>query len=466
MISTRVDDLAAQFKALSCWGAEKVGADVSDGPLKIKAGNEQNYIAWGRTVVRIDEQERLYDELEDLINQMNMGAQRRGLATRQIEISCFNPAELTRDVAEKVLTEIRDTPRYTYDRIYHAMNQAYMDHSHTGHSEKIGEEIWAALEEILETLPDHHVRAVIPKVINSFFEDHRDNEVSGMIMRRIRSRCPGVQFEGEDVRRQVIPPAVKSGADSSSASGTGATSDLDDFGPFVNSTNRSSFDRPRDELFSRLSSRKTEQSRPPSGATGWQNPPKISRVKNAVHRSRSEELEMTDHWLAFSRTGKHKIAGQRHSLEGIRKFSHKECESAHDYIQLLFPNSQPSQYNRTAPLLTDRMVMEIQSDQNLQIELQQSLDQILDFWGMYRRGDQVFVDDSKSARHKWNKPFYDHNESRVSRVLYHLMETGFVECALSMERAMNRHRGRRKNTHWEDAVRTRPPARRLSFNDV
>ncbi|WP_062267183.1 opioid growth factor receptor-related protein [Endozoicomonas arenosclerae] len=473
MISTRVDDLSAQFKALDCWGTEKVGADVEDGPLKITAGNEQNYFAWGRTVVRVEEQERLYDELEHLINQMNMGARRRGLDTRQIEIHCFNPAELTRDVAEQVLAEIRESPRYTYDRIYHAMNQAYMNHSHTGHSEKIGKEIWAALEEVLEHLPEHHVKAVIPKVISSFFEDHRDNEVSDMIMRRIQSRYPDVSFgRGGSSQRQVTPPVRSAGTSATSGAGTRVAQD--DFGPFVSSSSQTNPDRQREELFRRSSSSRTERgesSRTSSGATAtssmeWVSPPKITRVKNAVNRSESEELEMTDHWLAFSRTGKHKIAGQKHTLEGIRAFTLSQCESAHDYIQLLFPNSQPSQYNRTAPLLTDKMVMEIQSDRELQRELQKSLDQILDFWGMYRRGDQIFVDDSKSSRHKWNKAFYDHNESRVSRVLYHLMETGFVECALNMESAMNRHRGRRKNTHWATAVRTRPPSRRLSFNDI
>ncbi|KEQ18955.1 opioid growth factor receptor-related protein [Endozoicomonas numazuensis] len=468
MISTRVDDLTAQFKALDCWGKEKVGAGVEDGPLKVTAGNEQNYIAWGRTVVRVEEQEKLYDELEYLINQMNRGAQRRGLATRRIEIHCLNPAELTRDVAEQVLTEIRDTPRYTYERIYHGMNQAYMDHSHTGNSDKIGEEIWAALEEALEALPEHHVKAVIPQVISSFFEDHRDNKVSAMIMRRIRSRYPDVLFGGESVRSEAnrqVPSPVKS--TSSSSSDTGATAGQDDFGPFVSST---SSDSQREELFGRRAeTAKTNSARAYSdiSAIGYGlNPPTVIRVKNAVDRSKKEELEMTQHWLAFSRTGKHKIAGQQHTLEGVRRFSHNQCESAHDYIQLLFPNSQPSQYNRTAPLLTDQMVIEIQNDKKLQVELQKSLDQILDFWGMHRRGDQVFVDDSKSSRHKWNKPFYDHNESRVSRVLYHLMETGFVDCALNMERAMNRQRGRRKNTHWETAVRTRPPARRLSFNDI
>ncbi|MGI9283505.1 MAG: opioid growth factor receptor-related protein [Endozoicomonas sp.] len=472
MISTRVDDLTAQLKALGCWGAEKVGADVEDGPLKVTAGNEQNYLAWGRSVVRVEEQEKLYDELETLINQMNMGAQRRGLATRRIEINCFNPAELTRDVAEQVLTEIRDTPRYTYDRIYHAMHQAYMDHSHTGHSEKMGEEIWTALEDVLKALPERYVQAVIPKVINSFLEDHRDNEVSGIIMSRIRKRYPDVLFGGESVRRQVTPPVRSTGSSSAQVAGSAQ----DDFGPFVSSSSHLSSDRQREELFSRSPSRKTERtesSRPSSGATaigtgstGWLKPSQIARVKNATQRTKNEELEMTDHWLAFSRKGKHKIAGQKHTLEGIRKFTHRECESAHDYIQLLFPNSQSSQYNRTAPLLTDQMVMEIQSDRKLQMELQKSLDQILGFWGMYRKGDQVYVDDSKSDRHKWNKSVYDHNESRVSRVLYHLIGTGFVECATSMEKAMNRHRGMRRNTHWEDAVRSQPPERRLSFNEV
>lgn len=84
-------------------------------------------------------------------------------------------------------------------------------------------------------------------------------------------------------------------------------------------------------------------------------------------------------------------------------------ERVHDFIQVLFPNREPSVINPEAPLLTDEIVEEFRSRPELTANVKRSLNRMIMFYQM---------DDE----HPWWCIKGNHNYLRITRILNTLRE--------------------------------------------
>jgi hypothetical protein len=133
-----------------------------------------------------------------------------------------------------------------------------------------------------------------------------------------------------------------------------------------------------------------------------------------------------DSWIRFMLLDE---VAQGHTLQGIIEFNAIEFDTAHDFIQWLFPNRQPSPVNWDAPLLTDLHVEAYVQLPTLRQAVDSALTRFMDFLGI-EEGPQGFTHGQnfeKGSRY-WLCPL-DHNHRRISRVLTFLCEMGCVERA-------------------------------------
>jgi len=126
-------------------------------------------------------------------------------------------------------------------------------------------------------------------------------------------------------------------------------------------------------------------------------------------------------------------------LSHILGFGLDELESHHDYIQWLFPLPEPSSANASAPLLSEKDIAAFESDDSLRRALMQSLELMLQFYGLKisARGSDVSVargGDFDERSRLWLTPG-NHNFLRISRMLRSLSLLGldsyavaFLEC--------------------------------------
>lgn len=171
------------------------------------------------------------------------------------------------------------------------------------------------------------------------------------------------------------------------------------------------------------------------------------------------EKSQSQQWLDFYREGNVKIHGQQWTLEKIRALNDQQMEKEHNYIQLLFPNKAHSNFNTTAPLLTPEIIREIRRDPKLKNEVERSLNQIMAFWGIQRKGHEFQIIPDQTDRHnKWCRDNGDHNHLRVSRVLNFLIDCGYEEDATNLEKTLQAYRikqGVEPNPFWQEVVTRR-----------
>ncbi|GAC1322280.1 MAG: hypothetical protein NVSMB14_16970 [Isosphaeraceae bacterium] len=104
------------------------------------------------------------------------------------------------------------------------------------------------------------------------------------------------------------------------------------------------------------------------------------------------------------------------SLADIWAYPDARMESVHDFIQWLFPLTEPSRFNPYAPLLTDGEIAEFRSDPELQTNLKRSLDVFLAFLGLrYQDGEVIPAPDFAAKSEIWLSR--NHNWMRITRVL-------------------------------------------------
>ena len=164
--------------------------------------------------------------------------------------------------------------------------------------------------------------------------------------------------------------------------------------------------------------------------------PTMAVMQSASMRSPLKELKMSWHWLKWMTDKNYKMPGLAHTFNEIFRFSDKQLENVHNFIQLLFPNVAPSPYNPNAPLLTDLIKTAIKHDTNLQQSVKQCLDHMLSFYGLKREGDVISIDPAKDSQHdKW-KTSKNHNHKRLSRIMHCLNELGFAKCAQSLKECL------------------------------
>ncbi|MBX7198052.1 MAG: hypothetical protein K1X51_01595 [Rhodospirillaceae bacterium] len=110
------------------------------------------------------------------------------------------------------------------------------------------------------------------------------------------------------------------------------------------------------------------------------------------------------------------------TIDDMWSWDHRRLEMIHDYIQWLFPLPEPSRFNPGAPLLSDRDIAVLQGDPVLQDRVRRSLDLMLDFFGLQRKGAAVSRG-ADFARVPWLEPL-NHNHLRLTRILLFLRHAG------------------------------------------
>ena len=99
-------------------------------------------------------------------------------------------------------------------------------------------------------------------------------------------------------------------------------------------------------------------------------------------------------------------------------WSDDDLEIMHDYIQWMFPVSEPSHYNPDAPVLTEDDIAEFTADKQLQINLKKSFGRILAFLGLARSDGGSVIEGPRFAERVpeiWSAP--NHNWLRITRIL-------------------------------------------------
>jgi len=126
-------------------------------------------------------------------------------------------------------------------------------------------------------------------------------------------------------------------------------------------------------------------------------------------------------------------------LREILQWSDDELERTHDYIQWLFPLTEPSGFHPGAPLLDAESIREFQSRPELQSNLRISFIRMLVFLGFELHEDnplRVTPSESFPERSQnWLTPS-NHNHLRITRILKSLRLLGLEEEAAAFFRCL------------------------------
>lgn len=107
----------------------------------------------------------------------------------------------------------------------------------------------------------------------------------------------------------------------------------------------------------------------------------------------------------------------------IWSWDSKRLEMVHDFIQWLFPLPEPSRFNPEAPLLTAGDVAAFCTDPDLRERARRSLDLMLGFYSLERKGDRIARDPSFGPSAHWLQPL-NHNHLRLTRIMLFLRYAG------------------------------------------
>jgi hypothetical protein len=161
--------------------------------------------------------------------------------------------------------------------------------------------------------------------------------------------------------------------------------------------------------------------------------------------------------------------GQRPDIRGrylrdIWSWDDDQLEEVHDFIQWLFPLPDPSQFNPSAPRLTDEDVAAFQGDPALRANLLKSFERILTFLGLALTGEGQVVEGPNFAARQgdvWAGP--NHNWLRITRILSSLRTLGLGGQSRALYERLNQfYSGRRfaisadTFQYWTEAVEGLP----------
>ena len=155
---------------------------------------------------------------------------------------------------------------------------------------------------------------------------------------------------------------------------------------------------------------------------------------------------------------------QGRKLRDIWQWSNDRLESVHDFIQVLFPNQEPSRVNPDAPLLDQVTIHAFQQDEELRKNLARSLDCMLRCYGLAyepKTGRVVRADDFSEQSRNWLTP-YNHNHLRITRILKCLVALGLPQRAQAFFACLKEINAERKRdiapetfAFWKSAVVSR-----------
>lgn len=111
-------------------------------------------------------------------------------------------------------------------------------------------------------------------------------------------------------------------------------------------------------------------------------------------------------------------------------------EHTHDYIQWLFPIPEAGRFNHSAPLLSETDRVAFAEDATLQANQRRSLDVMLAFFGLTRRGLVIeALPELNMQKHVWLK-HGGHNHLRISRMIRSLHLCYQPELAAAFKQAV------------------------------
>ena len=149
-------------------------------------------------------------------------------------------------------------------------------------------------------------------------------------------------------------------------------------------------------------------------------------------------------------------------LTDIWSWDDEELEVIHDFIQWLFPLTEPSQFTPDAPLLTPEDIAAFHVDPDLRGNLGKSFERMLAFFGLALAGEGNVVEAANFASRVpeiWAEP--NHNWLRVTRILRSLTLLGLAPLATAffdwLEASYKSHRfpiSEETFCYWSEAVST------------
>lgn len=138
--------------------------------------------------------------------------------------------------------------------------------------------------------------------------------------------------------------------------------------------------------------------------------------------------------IAFYRGEGHDHKGRR--LEDIWALPSFWLEHTHDYIQWLFPIPEMGRFNAFAPLLTPDVQTVFEKEALLRQRQQQSLDVMLNFFGLEREDYIITAQPALSIQtHIWLKAG-GHNHLRITRMIRSLFLCHQPELARAFQQAV------------------------------
>ena len=144
---------------------------------------------------------------------------------------------------------------------------------------------------------------------------------------------------------------------------------------------------------------------------------------------------------------------QGRKLSDIWEWSNDRLESVHDFIQVLFPNQEPSRVNPEAPLLDQAAIDAFRRDEKLRQNLARSLDLMLRFYGLAyepKTGQVVKARDFAERAPNWLTP-HNHNHLRITRILKCLVALGLPERARAFCACLEEIYAERKDVIGQEA---------------
>jgi hypothetical protein len=112
-------------------------------------------------------------------------------------------------------------------------------------------------------------------------------------------------------------------------------------------------------------------------------------------------------------------------LQDIWDWNDDQLEEVHNFIQWLFPLTEPSRFNFDEPLLGQEDILAFQKDEHLRGNLRKSFGRILTFLGLRQTETGEIVESENfppRAVDVWEAP--NHNWLRITRILRCLMVLG------------------------------------------
>lgn len=150
---------------------------------------------------------------------------------------------------------------------------------------------------------------------------------------------------------------------------------------------------------------------------------------------------------------------QGRTLKVIWGWDDERLEERHDYIQVLFPLPDRSQFNAMAPLLDDTTVARFRADETIRANLLQSFRVMLRFYGLRqdeKTGEVVEAENFAARAKEWLQPG-DHNHLRITRILKCLTLCDLHDQAAAFLRRLLTLPGQDRisaasRQYWRDAV--------------